>query len=74
MAIQFLTAADVASVMGVSRSTAYRVVKQLNAELDAKGFITMPGKISKKYFAERIYGGEDLMKPIVYKNEEQRAA
>lgn len=74
MAIQFLTAAEVATVMGVSRSTAYRLIKSLNDELNAKGYLTIGGKISKKYFAERLYGGEELMKPAMYGSDERRAA
>lgn len=33
MAIQFLTADQVAEAIGVSRSTAYRIIKRLNQEL-----------------------------------------
>lgn len=74
MAIQFLSAKEVANVMGISKSTAYRVIKRLNDELTTKGYIIVAGKISKKYFAERLYGGEELMKPQFYHSEEQRAA
>lgn len=34
MAIQFLTADQVAEAIGVSRSTAYRIIKRLNQELE----------------------------------------
>lgn len=36
MAIQFLTADQVAEAIGVSRSTAYRIIKRLNQELENK--------------------------------------
>lgn len=49
MAIQFLTADQVAEAIGVSRSTAYRIIKRLNQELENKGYITVSGKVSKKY-------------------------
>lgn len=74
MAVQFLNAAEVAEAMDVSRSTAYRIIKKLNDELGRRGYITVAGKISKKYFAERIYGGEELMKPRVYAPDERRVA
>ena len=34
---------------------AYRVIKQLNEELSNKGYLTVSGKTSRKYFYERIY-------------------
>lgn len=40
MAIQFLTADQVAEAIGVSRSTAYRIIKRLNQELENKGYLT----------------------------------
>ena len=45
--------------MDVSLSTAYRIIKRLNNELDHKGYITIAGKVSRKYFLERLYGGEE---------------
>lgn len=74
MAVQYLNADEVAEAMDVSRSTAYRVIKKLNDELNGRGYLTVAGKVSKKYFAERIYGGEELMKPHVYVIDERRAA
>lgn len=49
------TAEEVAAILGVSRSTAYREIKRLNAELEAQGYITVTGKISKRYFQEKSY-------------------
>ena len=40
----------------VSESKAYGIIKQLNGELGAKGYITIPGKVSKVYFEEKLYG------------------
>ena len=52
---RFLTATDVAEILDVSRSTAYRIIKRLNTELNKAGKITVPGKISAKYFYENTY-------------------
>ena len=60
--------------IGVSRSTAYRIIKRLNQELENKGYITVSGKVSKKYFADRFYGGAELMKPQPYVLNERRVA
>lgn len=55
---RFLSADDVAAVMECSKSRAYTIIKQLNVELEEKGFITIHGKINAKYFNERIYEGQ----------------
>lgn len=52
---KFLTATDVATILGVSKSTAYRIIKRLNDDLRKSGKITVSGKISAKYFYENIY-------------------
>lgn len=49
---------EVAEMMGTSKATAYTTIKKLNKELEDKGYITIAGKISKKYFHERTYGCE----------------
>jgi len=52
----FVTASEVAEELGVSKPFAYKLVKQMNEELDQQGFITIAGKVSRKYFQEKIYG------------------
>ena len=42
-------------MLGASKTSAYRVIKRLNAELEEKGYITITGKISKRYFLEKSY-------------------
>lgn len=43
-------------MIGISKPYAYKLIKQMNKELDAKGFITIPGKVAIKYFEEKFYG------------------
>lgn len=52
---QFLTAVDVAKILRTSEATAYRIIRDLNEELKKKGKIILPGKISRRYFEEKIY-------------------
>ena len=52
---RFLTATDVAKLLDVSRSTAYRIIKRLNDELNKAGKLTVAGKVSAKYFYENTY-------------------
>ena len=42
--------------MGVSKSHAYKLVRELNQELKAKGFLIVAGKVSRTFFEERFYG------------------
>ena len=49
----FLTADDVVEIMGIAKPTAYQLIRELNKELKAKGYITIQGKVSTQYFFER---------------------
>ena len=48
------------SAKEVANSYAYRLIRQLNAELEQKGFVVVKGKISRKYFEERVYGMNEM--------------
>jgi hypothetical protein len=52
---KFYTASDVSMLLEFSESSAYRKIHALNTELLAKGKIVISGKISKRYFDERLY-------------------
>lgn len=51
-----MTAKDVATVLGVSIGTAYKVIRKLNQELEEKGYIIVSGKIPKAYWEKKFYG------------------
>ncbi len=51
----FYDAKDLMGFLKVSRSTAYKIIRKLNAELEAKGFLVIAGRVSCKYFKERFY-------------------
>lgn len=53
---QYLTAKEVAEAMGVSLGKAYAIIRELNSELQAKGYITVAGKVSRVFFQEKVYG------------------
>jgi len=52
----FMKAEEVQELLGVSRSESYRIMKKLNDDLKAKGFIVLSGRVSRKYLEEMIYG------------------
>lgn len=53
----FLSVDDVAEELGVSKSFAYRIMRKLNAELKEMGYVTVAGKINRRYFIERTCYG-----------------
>lgn len=56
------SAEEVAALLNCSVPHAYVIIRRANKELEKKGFITIRGKISRKYIMEKVYGGEALMK------------
>ncbi len=44
MRSQFITASEVAEMLGISRSKSYQIVRDINKELKKKGYITIAGK------------------------------
>ena len=51
----FLRAAEIAEILGISQPAAYRIIRDLNTELQQKGYMIQIGRVNRKYFAER-YG------------------
>lgn len=56
MASKFIRVKEVAQELEVSEAYAYKIMKKLNDELEAKGFITVSGRLNRQYFNERLYG------------------
>lgn len=55
---KFIRMDEVAKELDVSKPYAYKIIRQLNEELKAKGFITIAGRVNRQYFNERLYGAE----------------
>lgn len=56
----FMRIDDVANELGVSKSFAYKIVKRLNDELKGMRYLTISGRISRKYFIEKLcYNGSE---------------
>lgn len=55
----FMRADEVAEVMSISKSYAYKVIRRLNKEVEDKGFLTMQGRIDRKFFYDQFYGTTD---------------
>ena len=47
-----------AQELGISKSYAYKIVQRLNIELKEKGYLTISGRVNRKFFTEKFcYGG-----------------
>ena len=54
---KFLNVNDVADYMGISVPMAYKIIRKLNNELLAQGYLVVAGRVSRSYFEKKIYGG-----------------
>lgn len=51
----YYTAKEVAELLGVSMSKAYKFIKEANNELSSQGFIVRSGRVSRKFLDSKIY-------------------
>lgn len=50
----FIKADQVAEILKCSKSKAYKIMQQLNNELEKDGYITIGGRISRDYLYKRM--------------------
>ncbi len=63
--MSFYTVKDVQKILGISSSKAYQIIRSLNDDLKKKGYITVAGKVPKKFFNEKYYCDcTDLVKAV----------
>lgn len=52
---KMLSANEVAELLGISNSYAYKVIDQLNRELEKSGYLTIRGKVDSLYLIKRYF-------------------
>lgn len=52
----YLSAPEVSDLLGVSIGHAYKMIREMNNELKKSGYITIAGKVPKRYFSKCCYG------------------
>ena len=57
----FISAEEMATELGISKTFAYKLMREMNEELQKKGYLTIAGRVSRKYFEEKFYGMEREM-------------
>ena len=50
----FMTVEEVAAELRVSKSKAYQIVRELNAELQKQGYLTVAGRVNAKFFHKKV--------------------
>lgn len=60
----FLRVEEVAEILCISKSHAYKIVQKLNADLKKQGFITIAGRVNKQYFLEKTCYGAAKEKEV----------
>lgn len=53
----FLDVNQISSLMKISVPTAYKLIQKLNSELKQNGYIVIAGKINRRYFESKVFGG-----------------
>lgn len=54
----YITAKEIAEMLGISTGKSYQIIRDMNAELKAGGYLTISGKVSREYFNEKWYGNK----------------
>lgn len=52
----YYSAGDLVEMLDISRASAYKIIRRLNEELEAAGYIILQGKVPRAYFCEKWYG------------------
>lgn len=52
----YLDADEIVELLGVSKGFAYKIIRELNSDLRANGYIVIAGRVPKKFFQEKYYG------------------
>lgn len=50
----FITVKEVQELLHIKEGKAYQLIRMCNKELQAKGFITVAGRVPRAYFLERV--------------------
>ena len=50
----FMTVEEVATELRVSKSKAYQIVRELNAELQKQGYLTVSGRVNATFFHKKV--------------------
>ena len=56
--VSYITANEIMEILGIGRSKAYDIVRDMNLELENAGYNVIKGKVPVRYFQIKYYGCE----------------
>ena len=59
--VSYITANDIMTILGVGRSKAYEIVREMNEELEEAGYNIIKGKVPVRYIQKKYFGCEMKM-------------
>jgi len=57
-------AEDISEELGISKGYAYKIIKELNQELKAAGFIVVSGRVPRAFWETKFYGSNKQVETI----------
>ncbi len=58
-------AEDISEELGVSKGYAYKIIKELNQELKAAGFIVVSGRVPRAFWETKFYGSNKQVETVL---------
>ena len=52
----YYSAKDIVDMLDISKASAYKLIRQMNNELQSSGYIILQGKVQRAYFNQKWYG------------------
>ena len=56
--VSYIIANEIMEILGIGRSKAYDIVREMNQELENAGYNVIKGKVPVRYFQKKYYGCE----------------
>lgn len=55
----FIRVDEMMEELQISKPYAYKLMRDMNMELERQGYMTIAGRVSRKYYEEKFYGMRD---------------
>lgn len=52
---RFLRAEDIMEILEISDGMAYKIIREMNAELKAQGYYVQRGRVNREFFEDKMY-------------------
>lgn len=57
---EFLKVDEVEKICQVSKTMAYKLIREINEEMTSKGYLTIKGRVNKKFLFKKLGIGDDI--------------